>query len=346
MIVGGGGWSAEAARRTCSRSRRRTTLPVGASFRCQDYVDNRSRVLRRATWASRADPKLAARVRDADLLLVVGVAARRVDDARATRCSRSRARARRSSTSTPTRRSSAASTSRRSRSSPAYAAVRGGAARRSSRSTRRPGRGWPSGARADYVANLRRAAGARRPRPGRGDGVPARAAARTTRSSPTAPATSPSGRTASTSSAATGTQLAPTSGAMGYGVPAAVAAKLVHPERIVVCFSGDGDFLMTRPGARDRRAVRAAAIVVLVVNNGMYGTIRMHQERHYPGRVVRHRPRQPGLRRLRARLRRARRGRRADGGLPGGVRARARPPAGRRCSSCASTPRRSRRGRR
>jgi len=80
------------------------------------------------------------------------------------------------------------------------------------------------------------------------------------------------------------TQLAPTSGAMGYGVPAAVAAKLLHRERIVVAMAGDGDFLMT--GQELATAVQHdAAIIVLVVNNGMYGTIRMHQERHYPGRV-------------------------------------------------------------
>jgi acetolactate synthase-1/2/3 large subunit len=80
------------------------------------------------------------------------------------------------------------------------------------------------------------------------------------------------------------TQLAPTSGAMGYGVPAAVAAKILHPERIVVAIAGDGDFLMT--GQELATAVQHdAAVVVLVVNNGMYGTIRMHQERHYPGRV-------------------------------------------------------------
>ncbi len=81
-----------------------------------------------------------------------------------------------------------------------------------------------------------------------------------------------------------GTQLAPTSGAMGYGVPAAVAAKLVHPERRVVCVAGDGDFLMS--GQELATAVQyGAAVLVLVVDNGMYGTIRMHQERHYPGRV-------------------------------------------------------------
>jgi acetolactate synthase-1/2/3 large subunit len=80
------------------------------------------------------------------------------------------------------------------------------------------------------------------------------------------------------------TQLAPTSGAMGYGVPAAVAAKLLHPERDVVAIAGDGDFLMT--GQELATAVQYdAPIVVLIVNNGMLGTIRMHQERHYPGRV-------------------------------------------------------------
>ncbi len=80
-------------------------------------------------------------------------------------------------------------------------------------------------------------------------------------------------------------QLAPTSGAMGYGVPAAVAAKVLHPERDVVCFSGDGDFLMS--GQELATAVQYdLPIVIIVVDNGMYGTIRMHQERQFPGRVV------------------------------------------------------------
>ena len=81
------------------------------------------------------------------------------------------------------------------------------------------------------------------------------------------------------------TQLAPTSGAMGYGVPAAIAAKIVHPERTVICFAGDGDFLMT--GQELATAVQyQAAVIVVIVNNGIYGTIRMHQEKHYPGRVI------------------------------------------------------------
>ena len=80
-----------------------------------------------------------------------------------------------------------------------------------------------------------------------------------------------------------GTQLGPQAGAMGYAVPAAVAAKLHAPEAPVVAISGDGDFLMT--GQEIATALRyGAPIVVLVVNNSMYGSIRMHQERHYPDR--------------------------------------------------------------
>jgi len=81
-----------------------------------------------------------------------------------------------------------------------------------------------------------------------------------------------------------GTQLAPTSGSMGYGLPAAVGAKRVFPSRTVVCFAGDGCFMMH--GQEFATAVQyALPIIVLVIDNGMYGTIRMHQEKHYPGRI-------------------------------------------------------------
>ena len=81
-----------------------------------------------------------------------------------------------------------------------------------------------------------------------------------------------------------GTQLAPTSGSMGYGLPAAVAAKRLHPEKPVFCFAGDGCFLMH--GQEFATAVQYnLPIIVLIYDNGMYGTIRMHQEREYPGRV-------------------------------------------------------------
>ena len=82
-----------------------------------------------------------------------------------------------------------------------------------------------------------------------------------------------------------GTQLAPTSGAMGFGVPAAIAAKITNPARTVVAVAGDGDFLMT--GQELATAVQyGAAVIFIVVDNGAYGTIRMHQEREYPGRVI------------------------------------------------------------
>jgi acetolactate synthase-1/2/3 large subunit len=81
------------------------------------------------------------------------------------------------------------------------------------------------------------------------------------------------------------TQLGPTNGSMGYGYPAAVAAKLAAPSRTVLGVCGDGDFLMN--GQEIATAVQYRAnFVALVVNNGLYGTIRMHQEREYPGRVL------------------------------------------------------------
>jgi acetolactate synthase-1/2/3 large subunit len=80
------------------------------------------------------------------------------------------------------------------------------------------------------------------------------------------------------------TQLAPTSGAMGYGVPAAVAAKIAEPHRTVLNFAGDGDFMMN--GQELATAVQyCAGVLFIVFNNGVYGTIRMHQEREYPARV-------------------------------------------------------------
>ncbi len=80
------------------------------------------------------------------------------------------------------------------------------------------------------------------------------------------------------------TQLAPTSGSMGYGFPAAIAAKLAHPDRTVVCLAGDGCFQMTLNEMSTARQ-HGANVIVIVANNGRYGTIRMHQEKTYPARV-------------------------------------------------------------
>jgi acetolactate synthase-1/2/3 large subunit len=80
------------------------------------------------------------------------------------------------------------------------------------------------------------------------------------------------------------TELAPTSGAMGYGFPASIAASLRHPDRVTVCVAGDGDFLMYSQELATA-AQYGARVIVLIANNGMYGTIRMHQDRRFPGRV-------------------------------------------------------------
>jgi acetolactate synthase-1/2/3 large subunit len=81
------------------------------------------------------------------------------------------------------------------------------------------------------------------------------------------------------------TQVAPTSGAMGYGVPAGIAAKAAHPNRTVISWNGDGCFMMN--GQELATAVQHdLPVIFVVVNNGMYGTIRMHQERQYPDRVI------------------------------------------------------------
>jgi acetolactate synthase-1/2/3 large subunit len=81
-----------------------------------------------------------------------------------------------------------------------------------------------------------------------------------------------------------GSQLAPTSGSMGYGTPAAVGAKRMYPEKTVVAFAGDGCFMMN--GQEFATACQYdLPIIVVVVDNGMYGTIRMHQERDYPTRI-------------------------------------------------------------
>ncbi|HUN94083.1 MAG TPA: thiamine pyrophosphate-binding protein [Burkholderiaceae bacterium] len=81
------------------------------------------------------------------------------------------------------------------------------------------------------------------------------------------------------------TQLAPTAGSMGYGVPAAIGAKITAPERVVACLTGDGDFLMNATELATAVQYRAGVVIILF-DNGMYGTIRMHQEREFPGRAV------------------------------------------------------------
>ncbi|MEO5633136.1 thiamine pyrophosphate-binding protein [Gaiella sp.] len=279
VIVGGAPWGAEAndaLTRWCVES----TVPVASGWRCQDYVDNTADVYVGHLGLG-PDPRLAQRVRAADVLLVIGdrlseittsgytllevpIPAQSLIHVSADPNELGRVYA-------PTL-GIVASPDAFSRSLAGTPALESG--HREAETLR---------GRADYLANL-----VHTPAPGDLDMGEVMA---TLRKRLPADAILTNGAGNFTVWAHRffefrqyRTQLAPTSGAMGYGVPAAVAAKILYPERTVVCMAGDGDFLMT--GQELATAVQEnAAVVILVVNNGMYGTIRMHQERHYPGRV-------------------------------------------------------------
>ena len=275
-IVGEGGWSADTARDVLAFAEA-NELPVAASWRCQDYVDNRSRVYA-GHLALAADPKLQRRAEEADLLLAIGG---RLGDITTRGYSLVRdqplvhvhpdpaelGRLYRPVLPIPASLPEFASAARALEPVDASARL-----------------GWTEGARADYLANLEHD-----PRDGAVDLAETMAFLRR-RLPDDAVLTSGAGNYSVWAHrfyefARYGTQLAPRSGTMGYGVPAALAAKVVHPDRMVVCLSGDGDFLMS--GAELATAVQyELPVVILVANNGMLGTIRMHQERHYPGRVV------------------------------------------------------------
>ena len=275
VIVGGAPWSPD-ANRALTEWCEASGLPVAAGWRCQDYVDNSSEVYVGHVGLG-PDPRLAQRVRDADVLLVIGDRLSEITTSGYTLLK------------VP---------------NPSQALIHVCADPEEIGRVYRPtlgvvaspdtfavafaglpplSRAAPTDARADYLDNLRHS-----PAPGDLDMGEVMA---TLRDRLPADAVLASGAGNFTVWAHRfyefshyRTQLAPISGAMGYGVPAAVAAKLVDPNRIVVAMAGDGDFLMT--GQELATAVQYdAPIVILVVNNGMLGTIRMHQERHYPGRV-------------------------------------------------------------
>ena len=280
VVVGEGGWTAETSRDVqafCEAN----ALPVACAFRCQDYVDNRSpsyvgRARRRDGRGDRgAAARRGSRARDRR-------APRRGADAPATRCSSRRSTA--DARPRPSRpgRARAASTSRTSRSRRRCRRL-AAALRRSSPSSRagRSGRQAPA---ADYEANL-----VHEPMEGDVDLGEIQAFLRARLPGDAVQTCGAGNFTVWAHRFAEftqfGTQACPRSGSMGYGLPAAVAAQLVHPDRVVVCFTGDGDFVMSSPELAT--AVQyGLPIVVLLVNNGMYATIRMHQERAYPRRVI------------------------------------------------------------
>ena len=278
VLIGGGGWT----RQACDRLQRwieAAGLPVGTSFRCQDLIDNRS-----ACYAGDVgigiNPRLAQRVKEADLLLVIGARLGEMT-------------------------SSAYTLVEAPLPKQTLVHVHAGAEElgRVYRPALAINSGYPQ-----FVEALERIAV-------RSEAWRARAAAaRQEYLQWTEPQPMPgdlqygqvirwlSDRLPEDAIVAGGagnfagwlhrhfrykgfrTQLGPTNGSMGYGYPAAVAAKISQPARKVLAVCGDGDFLMN--GQEIATAVQyGAAFVALVVNNGQYGTIRMHQEREYPGRV-------------------------------------------------------------
>jgi acetolactate synthase I/II/III large subunit len=280
-IVGEGGWTAQAGADVAAFAEAHA-VPVAASFRCQDYVDNAS-----PAYAGHAglgmDPALARRIGEADVLLAIGGRLGEIPSDGYTLVR----------PPVPTQRLVHVHPDPAELGAvyqPELGIVSGleafAAAARALEPAGAEGRAdLLQAARGEYERNLREA----RDLPG-----PLQLSAVMTalreRLPPEAIVTNGAGNFSVWAHRYYEfhnypTQLAPRSGSMGYGVPAAVAAKAVHPDRPVVCLAGDGDFMMT--GQELATAVQEELdIVVLVVNNGMYGTIRMHQERRYPGRVV------------------------------------------------------------
>ena len=279
VVVGEGGWSAQAGEDVlafCEAS----ALPVAASFRCQDYVDNHSPVYAGHLTIG-LDPALARRVEEADLLVAVGgrlgdIATRGYTLLDVPKPRQTLVHAH----PDPAELGAVYE--------PELAIVSGlpelAAALRSLDPVEPRWQAWTESARADYLANLEH-----RPQPGDLDLGEFMAVLRR-RLPADAVITSGAGNFTVWAHrfyefSTYPSQLAPRSGAMAYGIPAALAAKALHPERVVVCIAGDGDFMMS--GLELATAVQyQLPIVIFVVNNRMYGTIRMHQERHFPGRVV------------------------------------------------------------
>jgi acetolactate synthase-1/2/3 large subunit len=279
VVVGEGGWT----RRTgedvlafCEAN----GLPVAASFRCQDYVDNHSKVYAGHLTIG-MDPALAQRILDADVLLAVGGRLGDVTTRGYTLLDVPRPRQRLVHVHPDPSELGAVYEPELGINSglPEVAS-----ALRSLDPLESRWADWTDAARADYLANLRH-----RELPGELDLGEVMATLRERLPADTI-VTSGAGNFTVWAHrfyefSVYPSQLAPRSGAMAYGVPAAVAAKAVFPERTVVCIAGDGDFQMS--GQELGTAIQYdLPIVVLVVNNGMFGTIRMHQERLYPGRVV------------------------------------------------------------
>lgn len=278
VVIGGGGWSADAAHAVQSFAEA-SRLPVACSFRCHHYIDNRS-----PSYAGHlgtlTNPALARRVREADLLLVVGdrlgdvtTASYRLLEPPAPR----QALIHVYPDAGEIGRVFAPALGVVSAPEPFLATlepVDGSRWAARTAQARAEQLAWCTPEPAPFRLDLGLVVGVLRERLAEESAII------------TGDAGNFSGWVARYLPA-TGyrSQLMPASGAMGYGVPAAIAAKLTHPERPVVCIVGDGGFQMC--GLELATAMQEGlAIVVIVVNNGSYGTIRAFQERAYPGRVI------------------------------------------------------------
>jgi acetolactate synthase-1/2/3 large subunit len=279
VILGGSAWDAK----SCGDFRafaEANDLPVGTAFRRQDLYDNRLPNFAGDVGIG-INPALAARIKESDLLLVVGARLDEMTTGGYTLIEPPR----------PAQKfvhvhSGAEELGRVYQADllinagmPEFAA----AARKLTAVDAAPWRAWTKAARAEYEAWLEPGAS-----PGKLD-LGAVMVWLRKRLPPETIVTNGAGNFAGWVHrfyAYTGfrTQLAPTVGCMGYGVPAGVAASLIHRGRPVVAFAGDGDFMMN--GQELATAAQYdGKVIVIVVNNGMFGTIRMHQEREYPGRI-------------------------------------------------------------
>jgi len=278
LVVGGGGWT-EAARRDLTRFAERFQLPVVAEFRCQDYIDNRHPAYVGDLGLS-TNPALARRVRESDLIVLAGG---RLSEAltggyKLVDVPRPRQRmvhvhavpeelgsvyaADVLVAATP-QAFFAQAAQLPAPSAPAWLA-------------------WAAEARQAYEQFVRPPDSEAELDMGR------IVATLNARLAPDAIVTNGAGNYTTWlhrhfQYKGFRSQLGPMNGAMGYGLPAAIAAKLVHPQRQVVCLAGDGCFMMNVQEL-ETAARYGAHIIVIVVANGAYGTIRAHQERHYPGR--------------------------------------------------------------
>lgn len=282
VIAGGGGWTPQAAQ-ALQRFAENWQLPVGNAFRFQDTFDNHH-LLYAGDVGIGINPKLAARIRNCDLLIAIGprmgemtTGGYSVPDAPRPRQKLVHIHG------------SAEELNRVYQADLAIFATMNAAARSLevlSAPPEPPWSAWTADAHADYVANLVPQA-----LPGAID-MPAIVATLQRHLPRDAVVTNGAGNFASWMhrffrhhGLADGvkTQLAPTNGAMGYGVPAGIAANLLTG-RTAFTIAGDGDFLMN--GQELATAVQhGGKSIILLLNNGMYGTIRMHQEREYPMRV-------------------------------------------------------------